>query len=237
MSQYNYISVNVKMLQIFGTNTSIYWAELMNVYARVISKKLEETIQNDGYFELDRDYITKRTTLSIPDQLLCDRGLINAEIICYNGKNVNQIRIDVSKMQEILLQDDEEKLSDLQRILKIKKTDESQLKRLGQAQTFKNMIVEPDAEIQQSYFNWIDTIILDKKDFLNRVIVETFVKTIREFTDSKQAQLKIIEIALIQGWKNAAWAIDSYKKDNKSTPTFLGSAQKKNVGIDPNSKF
>jgi hypothetical protein len=113
----------------------------------------------------------------------------------------------------------------------------SSTKRTGLAQTFKNLIVESDPELLNAYYIWIDTIIMDKKDFLNKTIVDTFVRTVREFTDNKGTQLKVIETATISGWKNASWACDSVKKLGVTTGAHIGKAQKSRVGIDLNSGF
>lgn len=237
MSPYKSQTFNIKLAHIVGLNTAVYWGELMNIYARVIDKKLEETVQNNGYFDLDRTYITKRTTLSISDQLVCDKALLQVGIIDYDGKNVNKIRIDLGKMREIIEQDDPEELAKLERNLKVKTMDAASAKRTGLAQTFKNLIVESDPELLNAYYIWIDTIIMDKKDFLNKTIVDTFVKTVREFTDNKETQLKVIETATISGWKNASWACDSVKKLGGSTGAHIGKAQKSRVEIDLNSGF
>ena len=237
MSPYKNQTFNIKLAHIVGLNTAVYWGELMNIYARVIDKKLEETVQNNGYFDLDREYITKRTTLSIEDQLLCDKALLQAGIVDYDGKNVNRIRIDLGKMKEIIEQDDPKELAKLERTLKVKAMDAAQAKRIGSAQNFKNMIVESDPDLYEAYCVWVDTIIMDKKDFLNRTIVETFIRTVREFTDSKALQLKVIETATISGWKNATWACDSVKKTSGNSGTRIGVPQKNRVGIDPNSGF
>lgn len=237
MSPYKNQTFNIKLAHIVGLNTAVYWGELMNIYARVIDKKLEETIQNDGYFELDREYITKRTTLSIEEQLVCDKALLQAGVIGYNGKDVNQIRIDLEKMKEIILEDDPKELSKLQKTLKVKTMDAASARRVGSAQAMKNLIVESDPDLFEAYCVWVDTIVMDKKDFLNKTILETFIRTIREYTDSKAIQLKIIEAATISGWKNASWAIDSVRKNSGSNGTRIGVTQKRSDGIDPNSKF
>ena len=36
MSPYSFLSVSVKMINMFGTSMAIYWAELLNIYPRVI---------------------------------------------------------------------------------------------------------------------------------------------------------------------------------------------------------
>ena len=174
MSSYKSQTFNIKLAHIVGLNVAVYWGELMNVYARVIDKKLDETIENEGFFDLDREYVSKRTTLSIEDQIVCDKALLQAGIIDYDGKNVNRIRIDLGKMKEIIEQDDPKELAKLEKTLKVKAMDAASAKRVGSAQSFKNMLVESDPDLYEAYCTWIDTIILDKKDFLNRTILDTF---------------------------------------------------------------
>ena len=237
MSPYYQGTYNVKVASIFGINTAVYWDELLNVYARVIQKKYDEMISNTGLFDLDRDYISKRTSLTLAEQLVCDKILEKAEIISYDGKNENRIRIDLERMQNILTEDDPEALAAIVKKVRAKKTDETTAKRAGMVTNFKNMIVETDTELLNAYFTWIETIILDKKDFLNRTIIDTFVKTIRSYSANKQVQLAIIEQAIIGGYKNAAFAYDIYKKHYQGNGTRIGVQQKQGGGIDTNSGF
>ena len=55
MSPYNYLQVNTKLANVLNLNCAVYWAELLNVYARVINKKRDELLDNQGYFDLDRE--------------------------------------------------------------------------------------------------------------------------------------------------------------------------------------
>jgi hypothetical protein len=48
-----------------------------------------------------------------------------------------------------------------------------------------------------------------------KAVVELFVKTIREYTQDKVAQLRIIEIATIHAYKDASWAINIYDRETK----------------------
>ena len=68
MSPYSYLQVNTKMISIFGLNVAAYWAELLNIYPRVIKKKKDEVIQANGYFTIDREYIKARTSLDLSEQ-------------------------------------------------------------------------------------------------------------------------------------------------------------------------
>jgi len=241
LSQYNYIQMNVKVAQIFGRDLAIYWAELLNVYARVVNKKLDEMLQNNGLFELDREYIAKRTTINIEDQAALDKVLVNAGILGYDPNNesdINRIMLDVGKMEEIMQKDDPDEIHQLQKTLKVKKTDEALAKRFGKASMFRGMVVEPDNDLKEAYHNWINTLIIDKKDFFNTIILNTFIETVRAYSENKAIQLKLIQIATLQGWKDAGWAISSFERDYKNNATFLGTIEPKKVGkVDTSTKF
>lgn len=238
MSQYNYLQVNIKLANLLGLNTATYWAELLNIYARVIAKKFEETVQNEGYFELDRDYITRRTTLSEADQQLCDKVLVSLNIMGKSPDDPNSIRLDLQVMESILTQDDPVALEKILKTAKIKSTDKKESKKFMIKKTLKDSIVETDADLLVAYYNWVDTI-YDSGNYLSKPMVEAFIRTVREFSTNKDVQLKVIEIAMIQCYKNATWAINAFKRDYKSDATFIsaGAAAKKNTGIDPNSAF
>ena len=65
LSTSNYVSFNVKLAEILGLHPSIYISELLNINDKAIRKEK----MNESSFSLDREYIKKRTTLSVEEQL------------------------------------------------------------------------------------------------------------------------------------------------------------------------
>lgn len=236
MSQYNTLQVNVKMANLLGLKTAVYWAELMNVYSRVISKKFEELHENEGYFELDRDYITKRTTLTVDEQLEIDAGLAKLDVVYTNQIDPNLIRLDVERLCAILVDDDPEAIKAIQKKSKLKRDDEQAAKKGSLKVQLFGSIIESDAEILEAYKDWISMMIESKK-LINRKAIEVFQTNLNSYTDSKQVKLKILELAAIHAYVDFAWARQVYEKDYRGNGTFIGVSQKKNVKIDPNSGF
>jgi len=238
ISQYGYLQVNVKLANVAGLNVAAYWAELLNVYARVINKKMEQTVSNQGFFDLDREYVTRRTTLSLEEQALCDKALAGLEVLERSESDPNSIRLDINRMSDILVSDDPKELEKLAKVAKAKRSDSRTAKREAMKRSLKAAVIDPDRDLVEAYWNWIDSI-MDSGNYLSKAMVEAFVKTVREFSDAKEAQLKVIEIAMIQCYKNAAWAINSFQKDYKNMAVFLNSQppKKKNGEIDPDSAF
>ena len=221
MSQYNYINVSVKLIEVLGLHTAVYWSELMCVYARVINKKYDETVASNGFFELDREYIAKRTGLTAPEQALCDKALSAVGVMCVDKADANRMSLDLRVMESIMTQDDPKELEKLAKLAKAKRSDAKAAKQEMIKRNLKSVVIEPDKQIAAAIFDWIDAIYASG-NFLTKPAVEAFVKTVSGFSDRKDVRLKVIELAMIHGYKDAAWAINMYKKDYKSNPTFFG---------------
>lgn len=237
MSPYSQLTISKKLANILNLNCAVYWAELLNVYSRVIQKKKDEMIQNEGYFDLDRSYIQKNTTLSVEDQLACDAALQKLEIVFLHPENSNRIRIDMAKMFALILEDDPSVIKDLQKRAKIKRDDQTAVKREMIRRNLNAGIMESDADILEALKTWINSMV-EAKTVITKPAVEVFQRNLNAYTDDKQVKLKIIEIATVHAWADFAWAKNCYEKDyKKSNGTFIGTPQKPKVGIDPNSGF
>lgn len=236
MSPYSYLQVNTKMINIFGLNVAAYWAELLNIYPRVIKKKKDEVIQANGYFTIDREYIRQRTSLDLSEQTKCDKVLVNIGVLSIDEADPNKICISLNAMFEILSEDDAEAIVAIQKKAKAKKSTTKATKQDMIKFNLKKAIRDTDEEVKNAYYNWIDSI-MDGKNFLTKQVVEIFESTVQAFSTSKVVRLKLIEIATVHNYRDANWAINIYNKDCKKPGTFIGVEQKQNVGIDPNSVF
>jgi len=237
MSQYNHLQVNIKLANILNLNTAVYWAELLNVYARVINKKKDEMLANGGFFELDRSYIAKRTTLSVDDQMLCDSMLEKLDIIGRDPNDSNLIRIDIQKMYALVVEDDPAAIRDIQKRAKLKRDDQTAVKREMIRRNLNAGIMESDADILEALKVWINAMV-EAKTVITKPAVEVFQKNLNAYTDDKSVKLKIIEIATVHAWADFAWAKNCYEKDyRKANGTFIGTTPKPKIGIDPKSGF
>ena len=80
----NYLIVNKEAIKTLGLNTAVYCSELSTIYKKVVTKK--KFVNDEKYFLVDRDYITKQTSLTDEDQLKCDLNLekVNIIKICFS---------------------------------------------------------------------------------------------------------------------------------------------------------
>jgi hypothetical protein len=236
MSQYNTLQVNIKLANLLGLEVATYWAALMDVYARVVNKKKEDLLENDGYFELDRDYITKRTTLQLDKQLEIDAGLNKIEVLFQDENNINSIKLDVEKLCAILVDDSIDAIRDVQRRSKLRREDTARAKKASVRINLVAALKETDPDVLTAYNNWIDALLEAKKP-LTRQALDIYQNNLNNYTDNKQAKIKILEIATTNAYTEFAWAMKIYEKDYRGNGTFIGVKQNRNNGIDPNSSF
>lgn len=224
------LRLNKRLIKIAGFEVAAYWAELQSVLKQVVKK---QTMDEKGFFLLDRSHVERETTLTVSKQLKCEEKLIALGVLLRDAENPNKIAIAVNGMVAVITDEDTTKLK------KTGKTsaDEKAAKIAGIKATMKKAIVETDPEIRAAYERWIDGMIDAANCRFTKAVVQVFEKTVTEYTNNKAIRLQIIEIATINSYKDATWAINRLGGGPKKPGTFIGVQQNQNVGIDPNSVF
>lgn len=224
------LRLNKRLVKIAGFEVAAYWAELQSVLKQVVKK---QTMDEKGFFLLDREYVERETTLTVSKQLKCEEKLIDLGALLRDTENPNRIAIGVNAMVAVITGEDTTKLKKSGR----SSADEKAAKIAGIKSTMKKAIVETDPEVRAAYERWIDGMIDAANCRFTKAVVQIFEKTVTEYTTNKAMRLKIIEIATTNSYKDATWAINRLTGDSKKPGTFIGVPQKQNVGIDPNSSF
>ena len=224
------LRLNKRLVKIAGFEVAAYWAELQSVLKQVVKK---QTMDEKGFFLLDRNYVERETTLTISKQLKCEEKLIDLGALLRDAENPNRIAIGVNAMVAVITDEDTTKLKKNRK----SSADEKAAKIEGIKSTMKKAIVETDPETRAAYERWIDGMIDAANCRFTKAVVQIFEKTVTEYTANKAIRLKIIEIATTNSYKDATWAINKLDGGFKKPGTFIGVPQKQNVGIDPNSVF
>ena len=224
------LKLNKRLVRIAGFEVAAYWAELQSILKQVVKK---QTMDERGFFPLDRAYVERETTLTVSKQLKAEETLIKLGVFLRDTEDPNKISIAVNGMVSLITDEDTTKLK------KGGKTsaDEKAAKISGMKATMKKAIVETDPEIRAAYERWVDGMIDAANCRFTKAVVQLFEKTVSEYSTNKAIRLKIIEIATVNSYRDATWAINKLGGSNKSAGTFIGVPQKQNVGIDPNSVF
>lgn len=209
LSNANLVSYNYKVAQLFGLHTAIYLAELLNINDKAIKKnKLSE-----GYFDLKREYITERTTLTTEEQLSIETNLVKLEIL-ERVENSNLIRINLDNLIRLMSTTDSVLIEEVQKVSKRKN------KRLTKEESIKFNLKKlldnvTNEELKLAYSTWIDSVYI-KFGWMTKKAVEVAMKTIDEYTHRDlDMALKILEIASVNGYKDIHWAIVNYEKNYK----------------------
>jgi hypothetical protein len=224
------LKLNKKLIKIAGFEVAAYWAELQSILRQVVKK---QTADERGFFPLDRDYVERETTLTTSKQLKAEETLIKLGVLLRDSEDPNRIAIAVNGMVAVITDEDTTKLK------KGGKTsaDEKAAKISGIKSTMKRAILETDPEIRSAYERWVDGMVDAQNCRFTKAVVQLFEKTVTEYTTIKAIRLKIIEIATVNSYRDATWAINKLSGSIKPAGTFIGVPQKQNVGIDPNSIF
>ena len=195
------LRLNKRLVKIAGFEVAAYWAELQSILKQVVKKS---TADERGFFTLDRDYVERETTLTFTKQLKCDEKLINLGVMLKDPEDPNKISIAVNGMVAVITDEDTTKLK------KTGKTsaDAKAAKISGIKATMKKAILETDSELRAAYERWVDGMVDAQNCKFTKAVVQLFVETVTTYTPDKAKRLRIIEIATVNSYKDAGWAIN-----------------------------
>jgi hypothetical protein len=195
------LRLNKKLIKIAGFEVAAYWAELQSILKQVVKKG---TADERGFFTLDRDFMERETTLSVAKQLKCDEKLLSLGVVLKDPEDPNRISIAVNGMVALITDEDTKQLKKSGRTT----ADDRAAKIAGIKTTMKRAIFTQDPELRIAYERWIDGMVDAQNCKFTKAVVQLFEKTVTQYSPDKRTQLKIIEIATINSYKDATWAIN-----------------------------
>ena len=197
------LRLNKKLVKLAGFEVAAYWAELQSILKQVVKK---QTADERGFFTLDRDYVERETTLTIAKQLKCDEKLLSLGVLLKDPEDPNKISIAVNGMVAIITDEDTTKLKKKS----ANSADAKAAKVAGIKATMKKAILETDIELRAAYERWVDGMVDAENCRFTKAVVQLFEKTVTEFSTNKADRLKVIEIATVNSYKDATWAINRF---------------------------
>ena len=225
------LRLNKRLVKLAGFEVAAYWAELQSILRQVVKKQTADEL---GFFNLDREYVERETTLTVAKQLKCEDKLLEFGAIAKDPDNPNRIAIAVNGMVEVITNEDTKKLKKTSAI----KKDEKAAKIAGMKATMKKAILEPDVDLRYAYERWVDGMIDAQNCRFTKAVVQLFEKTVTEYTADKNIRLKIIEIATVNSYRNAEWAINKLPQAGvRIIPSAPASQQKICTGTAENVVF
>lgn len=197
------LKLNKKLIKLTNFEVAAYWAELQSILKQVVKKG---TADEKGFFTLDREFMERETTLTLSKQLKCDERLISMGVALKDPEDPNRLSISVENMIEIITDEDTKKLK--KSSSKTTKADEKAAKISGIKANMKTAILTTDPELREAYERWVDGMIDAANCRFTKAVVQIFEKTVNQYTSDKKLQLKIIEIATTNSYRDATWAIN-----------------------------
>lgn len=183
----------------------------MNINDKAIRKdKIDESS-----FSLDRDYVRKRTTLSIEEQLDIEKNLIKLGIIEKPKTDENCVILNINVLTTLLMSTDEELIGNVKKLNAVKTAGKKVTKSESIKKGLKESIVTTNTELYEAYSEWIDSVV-SKDGWMSKKAVVMGQGTVDDFSNRDlDVALAIINIATLHGYREMSWAINKYNDQYK----------------------
>jgi hypothetical protein len=212
LSMSNYVSYNIKLAELLGLHAAIYISELMNITDKAIRK----SVLNDNYFKLQREYITKRTTLDEKEQLEIEQNLIKLGIL-EKGETEDDLSLNLTTLTTLLMSTDEQLIDNVKKLATIRNKTPKATKAQKIKDELKTNIVTDNSELREAYSEWIDAVYA-KQGWMSKKAVIAAQNVVDNFSNRNlDIALKLLEIASINGYRDLEWAINVYKRQHTIT--------------------
>ena len=209
ISQSNYQSYNVIIARTFGLETAVYLNALVEINEKAIRKnKLFE-----DHFNINRKYITDRTTLTISQQKSIEDTLESVDIIHKNGTDC--IRVDIDTLVSLMAAENEGVIKDLSALKH--NTSYRNQKGMSILKAVKSNINKsyPD-DLRLAYEEWLD-VIMNKFGFVSKqMLFQAQICVDKEANHDMDKAINIIHIASANGWKDMSYAVKKYNQSNSN---------------------
>lgn len=209
----NYAMFNVKVANVMGLHAAVYVNEILNITQKAQQKRKIV----DGYVTIDRDYVHRRTTIFPEEQISIDKKLVGIGVLSVAENNPDNIQLSVDTLANLVAADDANLLKKVTKLTEVKSVVQSSTKMSMRQKTIlelKDFIKCSNEELLSAYRDWVDGVYANPKGYLSKRAIIVFQRDVDEFARGDlDLALKIIEIATINGWRCAEWAINTFKKD------------------------
>lgn len=207
LSQSNYKSFNIKIAHLLGLETAVYLNALIEINEKAIRK---EKISEDGFFTLDRKYISDVTTLSDKKQLELDIILKESNIL---EVSKNNIKINLNVLTSISMTTDESLVADLSTIRdKANYKTKNQFILHGVKQSIDEKL---PGDLKEAYYEWLEAVNNRFGYVTKQMAIEAQKKVDAAATHDLNKAIDIVHIATANSWKDMKWAIQNYNENNK----------------------
>ena len=211
ISSDNIQSYNTWLAHKLGLHTSIYLSVLIELNSKAIKNN---ELKEDKFhsFNIDRDYITSKTTFSLDEQHKLDDILCNMCILKLStDKTYGCLNFEV--LTGLSLTENQDILNSFERV---KKNASKEPKSTYILRSVKSKInPKYPYQIQQGLKDWLEALV-DKFGFINSATLDSAQKLLDPiiYSDLKKAE-EVIKICTINGYREMEWGINKYNSLQK----------------------
>lgn len=213
LSTTNYVSYNIKIANIMGLHCAIYLAELINLNNQQLPIDCKDSMIP---FKINRQGIEYVTTLKETEQKELDKILIKLNVLTLCDDN-ESVKLNLSVIYNIIATKDELELKRIKSVATAKSSKPRVSVRQQTCNDLKNSISCPDMALLDLYRGWVDGVYANPNGFLSSRSISLFQKAIESYAKKDMNLIrKLVEIATINGYRDAQWAINTFEKDYKA---------------------
>lgn len=208
----NYVCYNRRLAEILGVKSAIYLSEILNINEKAYRKK---AFDEENYFDLDRDYFTRRTALTTDEQLEIENNLTKLKIILKPKKDSCKIYIDTGMIISLLSSEDESLINSVSNVAKLRESVSKRNKAESIKSKLKEKVSSSNEELIKAYYEWIDAV-YTKQGWMNAQNVASAQQTVDNFSNRDlDRALELIHIATENGYRDMNWAIRVFNERHK----------------------
>lgn len=203
------ISYNIKLATVVGVENAVYITALSDLYYKEVKN---QNVEADGYFKINRDYITSITGINAKDQQVLDKKLESLEILKYNNP-CDKLILNIQTIIDIISEDDKVEINKIKKATRGRPPSNTETKKQAVINALKQGLNVTNSELLEAYKGWIDGVYSNPKGFLSKRSIEIFQNQLNEYTKGDlDLALAILEIATVNGHRDVTWAINMYEE-------------------------
>lgn len=200
LSSDNQMSFNIKLAHMISLQGAVYVSTLISINSKAFRKQVIQ----DGYFSVDRKWITYKTTLSVEEQLKLDDALSKLNIIIVDKDNCDKLKLDINILANYVTEETISEKDVKQIVCKNLNSPNSAME--VQLVKLKKYITTTNSELRDAYSRWIETI-LRKYGWMSAQAVIKGQSVVDKFANHNlDKALELIHIADINGYRDMSWA-------------------------------
>ena len=199
----NYVSFNSIAARNLGLTSAVYCSELLSEY----DSRKKDNATDDGFFEVDRARIERRTSIDADSQRKCDDSLSKIGIVELSSLSADILRFNPTAYAKAIVREDKS----ISSVARKQAKRSSKPKKSAIADALKSNINAKDSRLRDSLGRWVDALIRTNK--LSSESVAQFQSTLSKYAgEDIDLAVEIVDTAIAQKYVNCVWAIESHER-------------------------